>query len=72
MSSYDPPFGSHRPTVRLVNQSGSASPTYRNSGGRLAKKSGASTTRWIVRSIMFATTAFALFDLVLLATSGHS
>ncbi len=72
MSSYDPPFDSHRPTVRLVNRPGGPVPTYRPSGGRLAKKSGAGLTRWIVRSIMLATSAFALLDLFLLASNGHS
>jgi len=71
MTSYDPPFDPRRTTVRLVNQTG-LSPTYRPSGGRVAKKSGASLSRWIVRSIMIATTAFALLDLTLLATAGHS
>ena len=38
---------------------------------RSSVKPGASATRWIVRSVMAATTAFALLDLILLVSGGH-
>ncbi len=62
MSSYDRSVDPRRPTVH---------PTV-HLVGRPAGNAGARVNRWLVRSIMLATTAFALLDLFLLASNGHS
>jgi len=65
MSGYTPGGG---PSVRLV------SPVTGVAARRVTApetSSGRRVTAWIVRSIMIATTVFALLDLFLLASGGH-
>jgi len=70
MSQHDPFNGNARIQVRVVHHGGVPIRSLGMSR-RDPVKPGASATRWIVRSIMVATTAFALLDLVLLASGGH-
>jgi hypothetical protein len=58
------------PPVRLSNSHQGASGR-RLAPGRTAKRTKIRVTGWITRSIMLATTAFAVLDLLLLATGGH-
>jgi len=59
------------PSVRLVSPYTGAT-ARRITGVQTAGKTNARRlTAWIVRSIMIATTAFALLDLFLLASGGH-
>ena len=64
-NSYDSFNSSARSPVRVVQV-----PSFGVSR-RSPVKPGASATRWIVRSVMVATTAFALLDLILLVSGGH-
>ena len=70
MSSYESLNRTARTPVRVVHQGGVRVPSLGVSG-RNRVKAGASATRWIVRSVMVATTAFALLDLILLVSGGH-
>ena len=69
-SSHNSFNGNPRTQVRVVRHGGVQNPSL-GVGGRNSVKPGASATRWIVRSITIATTAFALLDLILLASGGH-
>lgn len=59
-----------RPQVRVVPHGGVQVPSL-GVTRRSPVRTGASPTRWIVRSIVLATTVFALLDLVLLVSGGH-
>jgi hypothetical protein len=63
--------GSHGPSVRVVSQSGVRAPIRGAIGGRTANKADSHLRRWIVQSIIFATTGFAILDLYLLVRGGH-
>jgi len=63
--------GSRGPSVRVVSQAGVRAPTRGANGGRPANKADSRLRRWIVQSIIFATTGFAILDLYLLASGLH-
>ena len=63
--------GSLGPSVRVVSQSGVRAPIRGANGRRPANKADSHLRWWIVHSIMFATTGFALLDLYLLASGGR-
>jgi hypothetical protein len=69
MASNDSVASARSSQVRIVPQTGVRTPAL--GGPRRAARIGISPTRWIVRSVMIATTAFALLDLFLLV-SGSS
>lgn len=70
MGLYDSTTSAGSSHVRVVSQTGVWVPAL-DASRRSAAKTGASLTRWIVRSVMIATTAFALLDLFLLVSGGH-
>ncbi len=57
--------------VQLVDQTYRHTPSHLRSGGSSGRSPGSRVNRWIVRTIMISTTAFALIDLLLLVTGGH-
>ena len=63
--------GSRGLSVRVVSQAGVRAPTRGANGRRTADKSDSHLRRWIVQSIIFATTGFAILDLYLLVSGGH-
>ena len=71
MSVHSTVAGSRGPSMRVVSQSGVRAPTRGANGGRPANKTDSHLRWWIVHSIMFATTGFALLDLYLLASGGR-
>jgi hypothetical protein len=71
MTVYSTVAGSRGPSVRVVSQAGVRAPTRGANGGRPANKADSHLRRWIVQSMIFATTGFALLDLYLLASGGH-
>jgi hypothetical protein len=70
MGSYGSSSGAGSPQVRIVSPTGVRVPAL-STPRRTAAKPGVSLTRWIVRSVMIATTAFALLDLFLLVSGGR-
>jgi hypothetical protein len=70
MSSYDSFNSTARPQVRVVHHGGGQVPSLGVSR-RGHVKAYASPTRWIVRSVTIATTAFALLDVILLVSGGR-
>jgi hypothetical protein len=73
MSGYGPVERSSATSVRLSLPVGLGPPTRNlmNSSRPVDNASGRRLTAWIVRSIILATTAFALLDLSLLVSSIH-
>jgi hypothetical protein len=73
MSGYSPVERASATSVRLSLPPGLGSPTrnFTNSSRPVDNASGRRLTAWIVRSIILATTAFALLDLSLLVSSIH-
>ena len=69
-SPYGSGNGRTHPQVRVVDRRVRQIP-YHGVDRRSPVKAGTSMTRWIVRSMMIATTAFALLDLFLLISGGH-
>jgi hypothetical protein len=69
-SSYNSMSSAGSSHVRVVHHTGVRVPAL-GAPRRSAAKTGVSLTRWIVRSIMIATTAFALLDLFLLVSGGR-
>jgi hypothetical protein len=63
--------GSRGPSVRVVSQAGVRAPIRGANGRRPADKAGSRLRKWIVQSIIFATTGFAILDLYLLVSGGH-
>lgn len=68
--SYDATTSAGSAHVRIGPHTGVRVPAL-GAPRRSAPKTGVSQTRWIVRSVMIATTAFALLDLFLLVSGGH-
>ncbi len=70
MSAIPSRAGSNEQRLNMVGPY--ARTTGRNpTGGTAAVRTKVRVTAWITRSIMLATTAFAILDLLLLATGGH-
>lgn len=69
-SAYNPASSAGSPHVRGVQHTGIRVPSL-TAPRRATAKTSASLTRWIVRSVMIATTAFALLDLILLINGGR-
>jgi len=73
MSGYGPIERSSATAVRLSPPlgAGSTARNFANTPRRVDNASGRRLTAWIVRSIILATTAFAILDLSLLMSSIH-
>jgi hypothetical protein len=70
MGSYGSTTSAGSGQVRIVSPTGVRVPAL-SAPRRTAGKNGVSLNRWIVRSVMIATTAFALLDLFLLVSGGR-
>jgi hypothetical protein len=70
MGSYGSTTSTGSTHVRIVPHTGVRVPAL-NAPRRPGAKTGTSLNRWVVRSVMIATTAFALLDLFLLVSGGR-
>lgn len=70
MSAYSH-LGTRKPMTKAIGGTGNRARIHPALGGLPARSASTGASRWIVRSIMLATTGFALLDLFLLMSVGH-